>query len=119
MTRVAEVWNTLTDEQQLAVGTSLRLTLGDLGVRLVIAIARDSAPPPPAEPATAPPLEDLCEDCRGAGPLKAAWDFDRHEPRMVCDLDYQARMYSRLRAPMPPGDVLQAFPTPFPPREHR
>lgn len=109
MSRVAEVWNTLTDEQQLAVGTSLRLTLGDLGVRLVIAIARDSAPPPPAEPA--------CDGCHSTGPLTALMNDDR-TVQLLCNTCWKARMHARLRAPMPPGDVLQAFPTPFPPREH-
>lgn len=114
MTRVAQLWRALTDEERDLVGRALRTTLGDRGIQITLAIARDARPVEPEEPAPAPQPEELCADCRGVGPLKAAWDFEKHEPRMVCDLDYQARMYARLRAPMPPGDVQQAFPTTMP-----
>lgn len=102
MSRVAQAWAALTDAQQLRVGTLLRLELGDPGWQLTLAIVRDCAPPPPAEP--------TCDGCHADGQLTALVHDDR-TVQLLCNTCWKARMRARTRAPMPPGDVQQAFPT--------
>lgn len=102
MSRVAEVWNTLDDEQRLAVSRALRISLGEPGVQLIIAIARESAPPPAAGP--------TCDGCHSDGQLTALMT-DERTVLMLCNTCWKARMNARLRAPLQDGAVGQPFPT--------
>lgn len=105
MGRVAEAWNALDDEQQLAASSALRTTLGEPGVRLILAIARDAQPPPPAEPG--------CDNCHTPAQLTAFVADDR-TVQLLCGTCWTARMHARARTPMQPGDVQQPFPSTHP-----